>query len=297
MSIAHELETQRNSRGKGLPSLRAINMVNSIKAFTMGKGEVRKDRTIFLGLEWEVQLKRNDSIVKADGKGLTVFGEYIAKSLDSEIKDYVNYRPEGGLLEMVTVPATLEGHKEYMNRLLFVPELLGLIAHHSPRNGVGIHIHICKAAFSKWSLARFIQFIRNVETQDFMVQIAGRDIYYDGTKVSKPVRVQSDLVDSHSKGKFEAVNTSTHQHTVEVRIFDSAYDAGGVYEKLEFCDALTRYTRNPKRAIDATEFSLYVEANKERYPYLFRSNAVQKQLSATKKVIAAAKSVLKKVVA
>lgn len=274
---------------KRLKDLYVVNMAESPEAFTVGSKERRKRNAIFLGLEWEVLIKGHD---QDDGVALYSYwngkpnkiGKFVLDALDKPLGKYVNFRADAGGIELVTIPATLEGHKRWMGEHLFPANITKRIQRHDPEQEVGIHIHVSKKAFNRKSLIRFIAFLRAEENAVFNTELAGRDLYFSKDSYMDPqlvtrdqIRVDRKLRDRNRPGKYEIVNTHSSKGTVEIRIFNSVSTKREVYARLEFIDALVRYTRK-ENSLTAKDFACFVKNNRVRYPNLMRESSIKRVL-------------------
>lgn len=270
MSFNSELDYQKKE-----VELHEIDMTESPKAFMRGKGERRGKKLPYMGVEWEVKMRSGTETKTYDRRtkrlGKTRFGKFLEEQLAAPVAQYVNFRDDGSLLEMVSVPATLAGHKRWMEKHLFSTGITRRSIRHDARyEEVGLHIHISKAAFNAESLERFIGFVRgSAGTVSFMKKIAGRNRYYDGAYWPS-ISLDNDLCCDNDTMKFTAVNTNTEFDTIEVRVFNSPRNKKEMYARLEFCDALVYYTRDENNPLNQHDFTCYVNENSVKYPNLHK---------------------------
>lgn len=259
------------------------------KAFSTVDAEDAVD-PVFMGFEWESCTDRGR------------LPEVVKRSATSPLKDFVNWRSGGNPLELVSIPATLNFHKGYMEEEFFKKGFGDIINESSvsPSSGCGVHVHIDKRAFTPASLKKFISFVALPSNRSFVEYIAGRSLsgennncvanrvnftFARNPKVGGTVPVKSDIqLDSNLyhinnkgiDGKGSAVNT-THKYvttigklgTVEFRMFNSVHTKELLFKNLEFTDALVRFTRRiTYNKLTYQNFIRFVEANKEAYPYL-----------------------------
>lgn len=261
-------------------TLTQIPMHWSPMAFAKRKNE---SRPIFMGLEWEVNLKGgiccfdtfiDDSDLTPEEKAVKRF---IKRQLNGKVSSVVNFRDDCDMLEMVTIPATLSMHKSLLNKTLFRTDILSLIRPHHSREEAGIHIHVDKDAFEVKHLERFISFINGFETYEFMQKLADRKLYYDDYEAyQNTVKINpTNKSDEHQSDRYSRVNTRTGKNTVEVRIFNSQVTKEKVYARLEFVDALVRYTKNPYAPNRPECFVKYVNRYKSMYKNLLQEPCVK----------------------
>lgn len=265
--------------------LTAINMTESKHAFKLAEGE-NKDTAVFLGLEWEVKIKggaRTHQGYYGSSASVTKFGKFIKKVVASPVGDYVNFRSDANLLEMVTIPATLNAHKEYMEAELFKSGINKFIGKHGVRTSAGIHIHVDKKAFTDANhVTRFAKFLRHneVDSKKFMRAIADRAPNQYAANRSLPIKINSQTYADHNHaGKYQAVNT-THWagKTIEVRLFNSVQKKTKLYARLEFMDAIVRYTKVENNPLTVKDFTRFIKLNEVRYPNLNKESYVKREL-------------------
>lgn len=245
-----------------------------------------KDRTtlnpIFMGYELELctnglPFQHRQTIFASKGK----------------LIEYVSCRVEGSatLGEFVTIPATLEFHREAIEQRFLVPDVTkGMLT--TPANG--LHIHIDRRAFNNTSLSKFVYLISSPDHKDFMLKIAGRDFYenryckpnrltvvkYKNRKIRQATFGGSQVTYDEREGtnKYSAVNTS-HRGTVEVRIFQATLSKKELMARLEFVDAAVRFTRKARWSnVTVDKFLEFVAERPDKYPNLLGLSCVKSQL-------------------
>lgn len=245
-------------------------MQNAPKAFAHLSDEPFAPDMIFLGFEWEHQDANWTARLK------------LAHS--SGLLDYLNYRGGGAPVEIVSIPATLKWHKDFLLKEFF-PK--GLCETFTACSSCGMHIHINKSAFTPETLKKFITFTVNPENHEWMTKLAGRDqrsngncapnfmnlqhVTIEGKKylTNSSLTVDNQLIASDGTGKNRAVNTGTPYGTVEYRIFTTPINKVMMLKNLEFTDALIRFVRvvdYPELTIPA--FIKFVLKNKDLYDNL-----------------------------
>lgn len=215
----------------------------------------------FYGIELEV-LKRNkapETIEKDIVKSLDNFA--ILKS-DASITDV-----RGAGFEIVTVPATMQAHKEkwadfFKNQSKFLRSWYS--------GKCGIHIHISKKAFSLGHMERFTSFIYSEDNFSFIQEIAGRsgNSYARGQNLANTLKGRLEHLANRGWEKYSLINTRL-ENTIEVRCFRGNVKKEGFFKCLEFIDALYRFTRDSKMTGSTKEeFFEWLETHDYGYGHL-----------------------------
>ena len=254
---------------------------------------------IYIGFEWETRyVDAHTSLIKS--------------AMQKDLGWILNFRSDSNATEIVSIPATLAFHKEFLEQQFFGAELQKHIVPREGYTGCGVHVHISKKAFTEETLRKFTTFIINPVNNSFIDAIAERPMY-EGVSWRSPNRGKllyhttghlrgrllgaemhfdaklrqvspsdrnSVIVDKH-----HAVNSGTGYGTVELRIFNSATDQDNLFKCLEFADALTRFVRVANYGeLYAFNFALFIAKNKKQYPVLFQRPEIQALLPAYKKI-------------
>lgn len=198
------------------------------------------------------------------------------KSLIQEDKEkhYV-FKRDGSIpgygCELVTHPMTLDYHKQFnWKHVIDVLRDEGTLM---DCRGCGLHVHVNRTATNNWNWHKIDAFINNYV--NFNEIIAGRSEssyaqFHDVTLNRKK------YIDAHEKyvlrqGHGTAVNTE-NRNTVEIRIFASTFDIEELYARLEYVEALVKYSHHfvaanitNKKKCEIDKFVKYVRDNSERY--------------------------------
>lgn len=257
-----------------------INMVHSPKAFTLGKNEKKDNDTVYLGFEWEHPYK------------VVGFNNYVSKYLKSDLGKYINFRAECNALELVSIPATLEGHKRWMGEYFWPSKVTNRFKSYRG-SGNGIHVHVDKKCLTKESMTNLLVFFANKENHTFLSKIAGRDIttnewcsintdtelqYRDKKIIGHNIVLdEKNLTEAECffNEKEIAINSNTAFGTIEIRIFNTVHTKAAFYKKLEFVDAMIRFCKQKQlEDMEIEPFIKFVEANKYKYPNLIKHRQI-----------------------
>jgi len=248
---------------------------------------------IYLGMEWEVSLENMGVIPQA----------YLVKeALRTPIKDYLNYSHGGYPIELRSIPATAQYHKQYLTKYMFDAELN---KHFKVSESAGIHIHIDKRHFTESSLKKFMVFVCHEDNRSFIEEIGGRKlsnkwcrpVYLDlkymkdgktirGTGIKLNQSLQKYILTNEPSGKNAAVNTHTDYKTVEFRIFATQTTEQKVLKNLEFTDALVRFCREVSyNKLTPEYFAQYVLNNSDKYEFLLQEPCMKTLVKGKKPVV------------
>lgn len=252
-----------------------------------------QDNKLFYGVELELEVKSPGRYVPLKystgvQEAIDAVGARLAKS--------AILKPEGSIddgFEIVTVPATLDYHREILWGRFFDEEAKLMKA--SPRTGM--HVHFSRNALSVKQLAKAMIFIHDPDHQIFLTKIAGRTVSPTAwwcrikTKDKSAIRTeegQKRIVDSEYTSDRGAMTISTHNQgrSVECRIFQAVTTYAGVMQALEFLDALIKYCGECGETVEDLSYKTFVHwassfSNKKEYPHLF-ANLVKKGLATDK---------------
>ncbi len=203
---------------------------------------------IYLGWEWEIGSIGGEDVEAA----------YMIRKAMSipELRRYVNFGHYGRPIEMRSIPATMQFHRDYMTRSFFGNAMQKYMV---PNGWCGMHVHIDKKAFVDEGVHKFIRFITLPENNAFIRFIAGRAVS-ERSEWCKPL--------GHTQ-KESAVNTETDFDTIELRIFKSPLTERKFLANLEFTDALVKYANAHSFADMRTGgFVKWVLKRENEYPNL-----------------------------
>lgn len=229
---------------------------------------------LFYGVELEVETLLNNW--GAVGKA--------AEEADKDLHGHVNIRPEGTVshgFEIVTIPATLAFHKQKLWGSFF--ENGAQLVHASERTG--LHVHFSRDALTEKQLAKVIYFIHDTGNGKFLSKVAGRAVSRDAnwcrqrqkTFDGTPEKSQEIIREETISGR-GCISISSHYagKSVECRIFKSNPTRQGVFQALEFLDALIAYCAkcsDAENSLSHTNFIDWFQSNsmKLQYPYFYEN--------------------------
>jgi len=208
------------------------------------------------------------------------------------LPDFVICKHDGSLLkregwtgfEIVSVPATIEQHKEQWPKLLGTKH--GLVSWKT--GDCGMHVHITRAALTALQIGRIVKFVNSPDNGALIMMVAGRYSTVYSTildkKITEACTINRDRYDGtnrlligpapqtgdHNFDRRQAVNL-INPNTVEIRIFRGNMKLESFFKNLEFVAALVEFCRNASNSgLNSTEFFRFVDINRRQYPYLTR---------------------------
>lgn len=213
----------------------------------------------------------------------TLFGvelEYekvTAKQVNKLLKGHAIAKRDGTIqngVEVVTRPACIKTHKKSLKA--FYDQVK--VKSHS---NTGMHVHVDKRKLSQYQIGFMLQFLNDPDLVSNIETVAGRKYssnnycrIKEGTKMTtglyydeyskKIIRAESD--------KYVPLNTRK-PHTIEVRIFSSPETHEEMAAKLDFVNALVKYSSpysvSVKRLADKFNWDVFIgfiQANRKEFP-------------------------------
>ena len=245
--------------------------------------EDEKYNKLFYGVELEVRSKGGSGgdfakFTKPDGTQVC-YEDQIVDDLDG----MCIFKPDCHF-EITTIPATLRFHKEKLWNNFFK----NTAKFTAGGVGVGLHIHFSRAALSKTQLIDFIKFMHNIDNVAFLEDIAFRQIKtgrgttedysksnaWTSMRQELTTKADDDTVERFMHGRYTAGISSRNpdSSTCEVRIFQSIPTERGLFQALEFVDALILYCKDHGRKEEELEFESFLDwfenTASKAYPYL-----------------------------
>lgn len=203
-----------------------------------------------------------------DYNGAAEIAEHLCENTD--FQEYGICKEDGSIdgAEMVTLPATLAGHRKVYDWDAWCFYLREVARGHY--GNAGMHIHVNRAAISPLTLGKILVFCNDPNNVGLLSCIAQRDI--DNCSWCEQYPHNYDKVGKAGKhgntsGKYSAVNVT--MRTVEFRIFNSNLRHERILKNLEFCESLVKWCRVVSaRDINAENYVRYVHDNRKAYPEL-----------------------------
>ena len=233
-----------------------------------------KDNKLFYGVELECRVHSYRESVQH-------------KALSNFPKSAV-LKPDGDF-EIVTIPATLNYHREVLwNR--FFDEANGAatdcIKCKNRLTECGLHIHFSRGALTELQLAKVMCFINEGCNKTFVENVAGREENCWNKKIPLFEKSVKTVIDKymHNKGMAIHISRRNSNKTVEVRIFQGIPTRQQVMQSLEFVDALIRYCKrhgNVAKEIKYTSFVEWFDTNcmELHYPHLHETLMAHKYVA------------------
>jgi hypothetical protein len=217
-------------------------------------------RPIFMGVELEF-------VARGEGRSDEGLSKLISKIANSKFGDHAIMKSDASIgsygLEIVTVPATLEYHRQMFIENFFSKDN-SFHRDLMSTERCGLHVHISKNVFTPITLGKFIAFINSPSNANFMDKMSGRppNTYCKrvavkgknakGVDVSAVIAKKVCEVRNGKIGRIahrhmdydrrEAVNLN-NTHTIELRMFKATNDKNNFLRKLEFCESLVKFVR------------------------------------------------------
>jgi len=172
-----------------------------------------------------------------------------------------------GGVEIVTVPGSLEWHREVFNWSAKLRPLLAIAMSGARTNRCGMHVHVNRRSLSKLTLGKLLLVINAPEFRAVIVALAQRPMNRWAAASRKEWH---DVVmpDAHQADRYQALNLT--RQTCEFRIFRGSLRADRILKNLETCDALIQwcYDRPAHAIIDPVTFLGYVMERARDWPNL-----------------------------
>lgn len=183
-----------------------------------------------------------------------------ARDVFKTLKGHALPKRDGSIIdgvEIVTRPARMKSHKQKLENFFNAIKV-------KSEPNTGMHVHIERKKLSQFQIGFIMEFLNKKHLSEHLVKIAGRDyrinsytrsneiytmtygVYYDN-KYNKLLRNPTD--------KYSPLNTSKPS-TVEIRIFSSPETAEECFAKLDFVEALVKYS---------SPYSVHVKSLKEKF--------------------------------
>lgn len=278
--LSKEYEKMLAPFGKTAESAKLQKRIANLQG-SMRRTTASSDAPIFMGFELELQTA--GAYGNSDGFMRTIrdIGRH------PQLGNHVIIKHDGSTgtngLEIVSIPATLQYHKSIMKEVFF-KEDVGFSNRFKSSDLCGIHVHISKDCLNKYSIGRLIAFINSPNNAAFINAMAGRkeNSYCQrlalkgenkfGVDVSASIGAQVSMENENRHMPRGATNLMNTAKTIEIRIFKSTTQENNFLRKLEFCEALVKFCRQPlsHNQVNAYEFVQFITAKDRRkdYPHL-----------------------------
>lgn len=226
---------------------------------------------LFYGVELEALVKPNKDFFDA------------LDHINDDLQSYAILKEDGSLygetgegLEIVTVPATLQFHKNVLWKKFFTKGHSYKLLRGWNTSCCGMHIHFSRAALNNETQSRILYFYHAEDNAEFLTKIAGRYVG-DGAEYCKiqPKELKDSKPEScYFRGSI-AVSQKNKGKTFEVRIFKSNVSKFGVFRGLEFVAATIAFSKqalNEESKLTHKEFLAWFNTPYQRtkYPHLKR---------------------------
>jgi len=220
--------------------------------------ETFTDKTLTLGVELEVQVRRSSRLSRSD----------LAFNITQhDLKNFSIIKNDSSIgygFEIVSKPATFEYHKTAWD-IFFTNTAQYLRSFRD--SDCGLHIHVNRSAFSKTHVGRFFIFINSDVNKTFVDDISGRTATHYCLRKKEPKF--KDIKTYRERGAVNIYCDRTLTH--EFRCFSGNVKKESFFKTLEFTVALCHYSQNECSNVNINyiDFCNYVKSKHFEYPYLF----------------------------
>lgn len=205
-----------------------VNVLKRKDAFLRAQGERGAD--LWLGWELEVYPAPGHTVASCVMDVRATFGTHCICKADSTI---------GGGFEIVSVPATLQWHRQHS--VPFLRAMRGRIEGWKHDNA-GLHVHVGRKELSPLQIGRMSAFLDHPSNTPFVTKIAGRGQNDYARRALKKLSYGREGIGG--QGRYSALNLQTTRgDTAELRIFRSNVAPLGFLKALEFTHALASWAR------------------------------------------------------
>ena len=264
----------------------STDVLDKLDGFKAASARDRRDaKGLYFGVELEVCPKGNRSdAIEATQEALENFA--ILKE-DGSLSD--------GGFEIVTVPATLEFHRERLWKGFFAKGGAAENLHAWDTTCCGLHVHFSREAVTNMQMGKMLVFFNNLENSAFLTDIAGREVSRESQYCNQRPEAKSKVryYNQSDCGHYEALSISRHTDgkTGEVRIFRGNVTKHGVMRAIEFVAAVIEWSKEASvRKLTSWGFLSWFDrpVNRARFPELWKQLLAKKLLSTrhTFKVVA-----------
>lgn len=178
---------------------------------------------IYIGAELEYECTNRD-IAKVEV--LELLHEFAILKTDGSLRNG---------FEIVTMPATYEKHKEYLE-----PFFSSFPSSLEVRPNCGLHFHVSRKPLSLMTQGKLIEFMNRDDNGDFLTLIAGRDRNsYTPMDSSRTIKY---ILQGSLGQRYNTLNVN-NPDTLEFRIFSPAITWVDYASKIEFCLSLVEYLK------------------------------------------------------
>lgn len=209
-------------------------------------------KPIFFGVELEVEVPA--------GKDRGPFAETVRDSMGELLAGLEN---DGSLthgFEIITHPAGLDTHRKHWAKA----DLTGLRSHDTTT--CGLHIHVTRAALTKYTIGKVVEFSNAAENATFMETLARRSFTGYAKRVSDMTIVKST---KRRPERYEAWNL-TNADTIEFRLPRGTTKQTTILATLEFVFALIRFCEHASaQQLNPANFKKFIARDEWHYDTVF----------------------------
>lgn len=268
------------------------NVLDCLSGFMKMPGE--GDIKLFYGLELEVYFNcYYDPLIMCNGDEQARQSSLTISEIEKDMAGLAILKPDCHS-EIVTVPATLRYHREKLWKK-FLANSCNRVTGREKEIGAGLHIHFSRDALTDLQLAKVIYFIHNITNNTFLTEIAGRGVhahaFAGGTKSNiKGLKLKDSYQQILNQQTYarDAISISKRNSgkSVEVRIFQSNPTEQGIFQAIEFLDALIKYCASKDVNDEELEYRSFMSwfkntGQRTNYKYFYTNLVKHKYLRKT----------------
>jgi hypothetical protein len=218
------------------------------------------------GIELEVLVENIGEVGRREHRQ-SIVATHAYHALKCFPDNYVVAKRDGSLydcgFELVTKPDTYDKMHAALSSSLpkFSPLLVNTGTCEGEAVDAGLHINMERRGKSNFHLAKILRFMFALENREFVTAVAGR---YCDHYAGFPERARwSDIFcPPYNRGSQKYVAVYVKEKVLEFRLFCSSTDSVFVLSCLEFCEALTHFTKYASaQSLTYDEFISFVLAN------------------------------------
>lgn len=226
---------------------------------------IDRERIQYMGVELEVGSKkfRPRAVSELPGRD-----KFVICKFDGSITNSSSGGPICFGFEIVTIPATLDLHRQQWPSILNHLIQNKMLSHNT--GTCGLHVHMDRKYWSVLELTKFSMFFNSKVTTKFLVEIARRDpIRWAKFLPKKGIDTYNVLLGAIQFDRYQAVNITSN--TAEVRIFRGTLKYLTFMACLELPHLVIEFARHSGLA-DMNNFRKFLEFltfKKKEYPELY----------------------------
>lgn len=213
-----------------------IKEYNYVPSFSLHKTSAETTNPLYMGFELEVEVAR--------GKKSKIVKSILKFQKENNIENHLYFKRDGSLhngFEVVSQPMTLR----YIKQNLKLRDLLKLLTNEGAtsyaKGTCGLHVHLSRDYFTTDEVDKIRLFINKNYKEIY--SFSKRDGHGDRFIMNENYHLGHFKNSVSQSGRYWAFNLNTNKNTVEVRIFRGTLSFSRVMASLEFCEAISLYSK------------------------------------------------------